>query len=755
MKIVLKRDWDLQISPPIKDEKLEGHYGGREKEVVRLTNELLRDKKGSILICGYRGVGKTSLVYKALWNAKGKDQDIIFILLNSAQLEIDPSANKIEPTKIMENIIRRLFATTYKEDSLDSSLQDKIETLYRKAIASDFQKSETVICQGEDIQEKSKEEKFDFILNEKNLIFVISWSIATLLQFIPISPWDGLNKIVPLLLAFPVPYGLNIYYRKSLISKTTQSEKDTIEELYKFDKNLGNLEFDLEKLHREISNKGKKLVYIIDELDKLDSNHIDEILNYFKNFFTLSDAVFIFIGGEEIYNLDSLSRKSPPKEQLYRDKNYTYFSSKYFIARPLWEDLKGFLDSIVNQINEEDKEQFQILARALCFESKNDFYDIKYFIKDRIKEFDEEDQPIIDIVLSPEDIQKARYHKAITILFEEKYMLIGPSKWKENETLSRHIFDHAYKIYLMYAGSLIEDSIGDDTKSEMARDFNNFMYRIGAFEVEKKERRQRQRNSRGDGDPEQIDVITYRYIGHIPNEPPCHFNRATEFEMKFINNYCELYRYVLSLSNAIAVATGKDEIEEMTEEEFLRSLKDSRFGQDIIGNSFFDTLKNYLNDFKILSCKANDYTKRRDETEKNLKNIETQVIALKRTLPNIISNMIIYMYENIESTLKSLKDGSNYFPFLDDSQRSALRDCRVLSTKDQAKQLIFLSDSSQFDKIAKEIKSNSNTHRAILLSERYKNSDIKGRYVVAVGSPEALNSSLKQLLSDIKKFLLK
>lgn len=109
----------------------------------------------------------------------------------------------------------------------------------------------------------------------------------------------GINKITPLLLAFPIPYSLNIYYSKYLASKNIKSEKDITEELYNFDNNLGNLEFDLEQLHREINAEGKKLVYVIDELDKLEAKSIDKLLDYFKNFFTLSDAIFIFIGGEE------------------------------------------------------------------------------------------------------------------------------------------------------------------------------------------------------------------------------------------------------------------------------------------------------------------------------------------------------------------------------------------------------------------------------------------------------------------------
>lgn len=754
MKLILKRDWDIQISPPIIDESLKGHHGGRIKEVEMLTNELLRGKKGSILISGYRGVGKTSLVYKSLWDAKNNKNDFIYVLLNAAQLEIDPAKEEIEPRKIIENLIRRLFSTTMKDKRINLSLRGRINSLYRKAIATDYRKSETSAKQDEDFSETSKQAKIDFASDEKSLIFIISWTIATVCQFMPFLPWEGINKITPLLLAFPIPYSLNIYYSKFLASKNTKSEKDITEELYNFDNNLGNLEFDLEQLHREINAEGKKLVYVIDELDKLEAKSIDKLLDYFKNFFTLSDAIFIFIGGEEIYDLDSSRGMTNQKNIPYRNKNYTYFTSRYFIPRPLWEDLSGFLDSVVDDFNESDEKEVEILKRALCFESKNDFYDIKYCIKDRIKEFDNSERPIINIILSEEDIQKARYHKAVTILFEEKYRLLSPSKWKENELLYRSLFDNAYKIYSSYPGDLIEDPTGDDSESEMLRDFYNLLYRIEAFELERIEKRPTEKNKHAsihNKKSEQIDISIYRYFGRIPNDPPCLFSRPTEFEKKFINRYEELYRYVLSLVNALKMAKEDNEI---TEEEFLNSLKDFKREQEIISNGLFDTLINYLNDFNVLSNNANDYIKQRDETEKNIKILETQMTALWRILPDIISKMIMDAYPN-DYSLKSLKENDNYFSILDLSKRSSLKNNRVLINKDQSKQLIFLTTGNQISELIKEIKTNSNTHRAILISERAKESNSKGEYMVIIESPQTLKCSLRDLLKDLKNFYFK
>lgn len=63
MKLFLKEDWDIPIQIPLTKNNV-GYFIGRKKELFSLFNELSRRKTGSILISGYRGVGKTSLVYK-------------------------------------------------------------------------------------------------------------------------------------------------------------------------------------------------------------------------------------------------------------------------------------------------------------------------------------------------------------------------------------------------------------------------------------------------------------------------------------------------------------------------------------------------------------------------------------------------------------------------------------------------------------------------------------------------------------------
>lgn len=67
-------------------------------------------------------------------------------------------------------------------------------------------------------------------------------------------------------------------------------------------------------------------------------------------------------------------------------------------------------------------------------------------------------------------------------------------------------------------------------------DFYNLLYRIEAFELERIEKRPTEKNKHAsihNKKSEQIDISIYRYLGRIPNDPPCLFSRPTEFGKKF------------------------------------------------------------------------------------------------------------------------------------------------------------------------------------------------------------------------------
>lgn len=146
MKIILKPDWDIPVQIPRKKQFEQiGHFVGRKAELAVFVNELLRRKQGAILVTGYRGVGKTSFVYQALHKLlrQHDNEKRLFVLVNGNHLDSDIYSRSPDPKSILVNLIRRLYAST-QEEKLKPELKQDIESLYKKAVSSEFKLSEAI-----------------------------------------------------------------------------------------------------------------------------------------------------------------------------------------------------------------------------------------------------------------------------------------------------------------------------------------------------------------------------------------------------------------------------------------------------------------------------------------------------------------------------------------------------------------------------------------------------------------------------------
>ena len=742
-RIILKKDWDININPPTDNKQVQGHFVGRKNELKLLTNEILRRTSGAILISGYRGVGKTSLVYKALWEAKNKDENIIVVLLNAAQLEAESETEeyKIHPRKILENLIRRLYSTT-KDISLPLEIKEDVRKLYRKAVAKEFRLLENYQRKQKFSRKIIEEKAYGILLDEINMklaIFLTSWTVAVALQFISLTPWIILNKLIPLILAFPLPFAVNLMYKKKLEMKKLEEAINKAEELYEFDNSLGNLEFDLEQLHRKFKANGKKLIYVIDELDKLDVKQVIEVLKFFKNLFTLSDAIFIFIGGEEIYDYgEKIS------EKLYRPKEYTYFTSKFFLCRPLWNDLDGFFDEII-EIRDIDNNNLELLKRTIAFEAKNDFFDLIKFIKDRITDFDDKSRPIIEVDSLSDDVEKARLHKAITVLFEGKYITFNPSKWIENELILRNLFEHAHNIYSSYPGYQFTDPSQDRVEDEAIRDFNEFLYRHGALRLQN----EAPQNIRGIS----IPIRTYQYTGNVPTDIPDQLDELAEFEKRFISKFETFAVYILALNNAFKISKGYNEI---TQKEFWKN--PTQYVKKI-NDWGFDALNQFNAHYQIYNNLINrkpPYPYKREDIENRTNQIESHIKAMLQNLPNIISRIFISFNAHLNLQLQHLQQNGSLFSGSAIQIRNALNKLNplVIFKKDLSRQILMVYNHiDAVLSVKNQIRDNAKTHRIVCFAGRKEKSKTEGLYIVYINDPESMKNELIELFKELNEFL--
>lgn len=752
MVIKLKKDWDVPIQPPISEGKVTGNFAGRRKEVELLVNELAHKNQGSILISGYRGVGKTSTIYKALTEVKKKEENTLIVLLNAAQLEDRSSdQDQIAPEQIIENLIRRLYSTIKDGKLLKEDLKGKIEILYRKTVAREFSLKENYQCQRELLSELEKEESAEIFLSEKNIKIVIlmsCWVVAVVLQLFPLKisqtfPPEWLNKIIPLLLAFPIPFAFNLWHKRRKIRRTKEELKGNAEELYEFDNSIGNLEFDLEEIHKEVYKEKIKLVYVIDELDKLEPKQVINVLKFFKNLFTLSKALFIFIGGEEIFKYEP--KNQPQSPEIYRPKEYTYFTSRYFLTRSLWKDISEYIDSIVEE-KKIDNDAFEKFKHALAFDAKNDFFDLITTIKDRVSEFDKNGHAIIKMdQLTDEDVLKFRLHKSVTTVFEDKYLVYAPSKWYENEMMLRNLFQHANSIFSSYSGFSIVDVNQDTYFASAVRDFNGLLFRFGALNFVS----ETQQNIRGLS----IPIRTYQYLGAMPFDPPSRLEELSEIEKRFKNEFERYCSYIIALNNVLTIQDGQSKlkIDNFWENPSSYVQKINSWGFDATSqfNSRYPIYKN-------LTSKKPPSLYRREDIEEHTKQLSNHTNSMLTNIFGILANIIREKYANLGLQLQQFRQNGNLFSGSAAQIRNSLQSYAhfIIFKPDYSRQILLIQNQLEAIKGLKKImEDNAETHAISSVVTNNEEIGIKGVLQIESESPEKLLNASKQLFEYLDKFL--
>jgi len=560
-----------------------------------------------------------------------------------------------------ENNEINIYENKEKSINITEDLKLDIEILYRKAAAVEFvtieKACESNLFSKEIIEEKNFEftSKIDFLFNP----FVkFSWFYGAIL--LAFSRLLNDFYIIPIAIAAASPPLLNILYRRNLKKEQHEEIKNNVEACYKFDNSVANLEFDLEKIHRNIFRQEKiKLIYVIDEMDKLDLKHGMDIISYFKNFFTLTNAYFIFINGEKMHKWGEIEdkpkkqiqstfeneNKKYPEEEL-RPKEYTYFTSRYFLSRPLTRDLDEFFDAIINNIKDiKNQEEFKCFKRALYFDANNDFFDIKTCIKDKITRFDEKNCPIIqyskDNLVSTNDVKKARFHSIVTCIFEMHYMSSSYTQWQYNEILLRKLFLYAHEIYSCDIGTKFSDPVDDKILSEAKRDFNTLLFRNGAFtKLESNEIIIKDYP---------VTINKYEYIGAIPNEPECHVKTdITEYEKRYRTKFEEYSDYIDLLYNVFKNTKHKTY---KCPDKFKKPYPYEVYETSKWGFSTISQFNIYSSIYSEITMEKQDDSKdnlsRREKIIPKTEELGKHMIILVNDLPKTIAQMIRQLYLKI------------------------------------------------------------------------------------------------------------
>ena len=404
-KISLKQNWDYQ--PKLGNSK--GHHITREDEHRILTDFLTRRDEGSLLVCGHRGVGKTSSIIAAInaatINAATKDKPLIAVLMKATSINFKKDDMK---KSLLQGLIRFLYKTVKDDDKITGDLKNKTGELYDKSLASEAHDERH--SGKSKITEKTFKTSLNFGLAAFVAVFVLG-SIDSIFSLNFIFDFFDLKfEITQHLWIFSFPIVVisgivifGIYISRKVITTFFSSTSS----YYRHDYDFSALQSEFEDLTEEYS-KNFRILFVLDELDKIE---IGDTILHMKMLINQGNALFIFITDPEY--LDKIREK--------RSKEYTLFSQILFLKRPLFREMEAFIDDIFS-INDEIKndESYKNFRNYLCYKSRTDFFEIHRVIRDHISGEDPSGWPSIKVSLDDAQLTKANLQKSIDWVYERK-----------------------------------------------------------------------------------------------------------------------------------------------------------------------------------------------------------------------------------------------------------------------------------------------------------------------------------------------
>ena len=256
----------------------EDWFIGRKDEVDELVRRLQHSDGGSFLITGYRGVGKTSFVNKAL-KILGERVTLLEVHLNLAR--------PLLPAELMHLIVRHLYERLIEKDiyrSLSSELQRSITLAYQRTSANVVRKLSHGAEGGVEVG--------DFGMHGMKLPFVPkltlkrSRSIDLETSFMAYDDKSAEHDIIGI---------------SRVLASGAPARRSPIKRLWN---HLRSVEPERIPL---------KLVFVFDEMDKLDeleraqegtvssSSSVEQMLSGLKTLFTTSGICFVFIAGKDLH----------------------------------------------------------------------------------------------------------------------------------------------------------------------------------------------------------------------------------------------------------------------------------------------------------------------------------------------------------------------------------------------------------------------------------------------------------------------
>jgi hypothetical protein len=382
-------------------------FVGRETELARLGSLLKHRRSATLLISGHRGVGKTTLVNEAIERSRPEKGERLVARMTLPHLYPAQDPQDLR-SQVLRSLARALYFSAKDHKKVSTSNAKAARELYTKTYLTSFQTQSAIgsIAEAEARREatESRDRSIDLGKSTQALfagVFGVGGIAAGLAVVSSIGARHGLGWALvagALLVGFATAAGVTLH---SAVTKTTSitkkaTEKSEVTQVGTFDVTPETLEFELTGLISALVKGGFQVVFVIDELDKLEihedtpdrlTDHvIFKIVGTLKNLFTLSAAIFIFISGEDFYARLLESIDTDPYSLTH-----TLFTDRVFVHVLAYRDLEALIDQLLLKAPTNDL-AYRQFRNYLCWESRSHVFDLLGGLNDYIS-FDKTGHP--------------------------------------------------------------------------------------------------------------------------------------------------------------------------------------------------------------------------------------------------------------------------------------------------------------------------------------------------------------------------
>jgi hypothetical protein len=418
VRVALRTIWDASLTFDLLDDphdNVENGHGpifvGREELLGALVNAVGQpDRRGTYLVSGYRGVGKTSLIIQATRLARSGLQEngwqLLPVILNVSEISasLEPLSSvksdplKIDARRLLTALLRALrnrvpVDMTHKGPN-SNQLAKKIQWAYQKAGATRY--IETEQQRAESVDTTVRESRQIFHMPDVfKLVAAVALLAGVALEGIALVG-STINQLHVLAISLAGVAAFSIQ-RSVVLTRNSTQEASASSELVR-DNSVHQLESELKDILEDLYKEKRRTVIILEELDKIDDkqggHQLDLVIRYFKNLFTQAPALFFFVTDKSYYDLISKKIGLARQQRSYAVE-HTFFTHRLFISRPRIEECLQYL--IAAFLDPNDSMQVEIIlksqgnrvrgldempplehvVRTLLFRSQDHFFDLK------------------------------------------------------------------------------------------------------------------------------------------------------------------------------------------------------------------------------------------------------------------------------------------------------------------------------------------------------------------------------------------